>query len=233
MALDFLGRTKIKRSKEIPVQTGEVVTDEGMALVRAMENGEEVVKPATGGDGSEFKGFSYGHVFTPATLSLVEEYVVPDGGGEVKVAKMPLSGQYMVFDVTDSVELTETTDSVGAVSDGTYYLDDRTFTFDSAQGGHTVKIQYRYSPLAFEIMMQSNINIYTTTPTEYLGSIGVIELGDVYTNMFDASVNWMAATGVKLASGGLFTDHNGDGETIPVTITHYPSTDEPYLGLSL
>jgi roadblock/LC7 domain-containing protein len=233
MALSFLGRTKIKRSSEVPVQSGQTVTDEGMALVKAMENGEMVVKPAAGGDGASFAGFSYGHVFTPVTLSVVEEVTVPEGGGSVTLQHEPMSGQYMVYDVTADSELSETADSVGAVASGEFYLDGKTLTFHEDEAEHTAHVQYRYEPTAFEVMMQSNINLYTVTPTDYLTQIGMIEKGDLYTNMFDASVDWSSATSVKLASGGLLTDHNGDGDAIDVEITHYPSIDEPFLGIKL
>ena len=142
MALNLTGRTKINISKEIGVQTGKVVTAEGMALVKAMENGEECVKPADGGDGASFAGVSYGHVFTPMTLSMVEEFIAPEGGGDIKIANEPLADQYMVYDETSGTKLTEVSDSA-SMADGTFMITDKTITLHSAQEGHVIKVQSR------------------------------------------------------------------------------------------
>lgn len=231
MALYLFGRSKIKRSKDIPVETGATVNAEGQALIRNLENGYEVVKPSTGGDGDKFVGVSYGHVFTPVNMSRVENLVVPASSPyEIELQNAPLSGQILVLDGNTKL-------SVGdpAVEVNEYSISDKKITLHSDKTGKTIKVQYRYSPSAIEIMMtpHSFVNIWSADPSDYIGSIGVIQRGEIFTDQFDASIDWNQATDVKLAAGGLFTDQTGSGDAIhlPVKIIHIPTADEPFLGL--
>src|SRR5262249_12148015 len=65
----------------------------------------------------------------------------------------------------------------------------------------------------------------------YIGQIGLLKRGIIYTSEFDASKNWAPATSVKAAAGGQVTDNSGSGITLPAQIIAAPSSEVTFLGL--
>ena len=61
---------------------------------------------------------------------------------------------------------------------------------------------------------------------------GVIDAsGFLYTDQFDASVNWAAVTGIKLAANGQLTSQAGAGAAIVAYVVSLPTQEVPFLGL--
>jgi hypothetical protein len=227
--LNLAGRTRIVQSREFPVITGSVINAEGLALVQVFENNVEKIKPSEGAAGEKFLGFSYGEVFTPRVKSKVELLNVPAAAPYVVTLPFePLAGQLLVYNETGAAEVSEGDPTVNA---GEYSILGRIVTFNAAQAGASIRFQFRYTPPTEDIIYEDRVMITTFSATEFMSSIGCILQGEVMTDQFDSSVDWSAATGVKLGPGGVVTDQNGAGEEIDAMIIAFPNSENPYLGL--
>lgn len=220
--------SKIVQSREFPVLSGAQVNAEGVAMAQDFENGVEVIKPSTGAANEKFMGFSYGPVFTPVTKSLVESLAVPaSGAAVVAIQNVPVAGQIFIRDLTTGV----VQDAGDPANANEYSISGKNITFNAATAGNTMLIQYRYSPTALELQLEDNLMITTVSPTAVLNSVGVIQQGEVWTDMFDASKDFSAATAIKMAAGGILTDHTGSGSAINGMLTHVPDVNVPFLGV--
>jgi hypothetical protein len=66
----------------------------------------------------------------------------------------------------------------------------------------------------------------------YVGQTGLAKRGTIYMDQFDASVNWAAATGLKLAANGQITNQAGAGVALPgAYVVAVPTQEVPFLGL--
>jgi hypothetical protein len=211
--------SKLVDTAETVVAPGAAVLAEGSALVRS---GVAGVTPAVAVDASEvFAGFSIAGVsaapFVEAYATKVEEFVVP-AGGTVTLAQTPVGGQITVYDITlGAVDATITV--VGKVIG--------TLTVAS-----TVRITYKYALT----VTQSRALQGDAQPGGYsglaVGQIGLVKRGLIYTDQFDAGVNWLAATAIKLAPGGLVTSQAGVGAAlVGAYVVSVPSQEVPFLGL--
>jgi len=227
--LNLLAKSKIVQSKEFPVMTGSTITAEGLALIQQLSGGVEYVLPSAGGGTEIFMGFSYGEVFTPATKSVQETLVVPAAGAvTLTLLHAPLTDtQVSAYDVTNSV--IQTLGNPAVVNQ--YTCVSGLLTFNAAKAGTTMRITYRYSPTAEELVASDSVRITSFSASEYITSIGVIQEGEVYTDQFNANRDWSAATGVKTMAGGLLDNQAGAGTTISCVITHVPDANFPYLGI--
>ncbi len=56
-------------------------------------------------------------------------------------------------------------------------------------------------------------------------------LGELWTDQFDASLDWGAGTAVTLGDGGQVTQ--GTAVALDAIVVHVPNADNPYLGLRI
>jgi hypothetical protein len=66
---------------------------------------------------------------------------------------------------------------------------------------------------------------------EYVGQVGLLKRGIIYTSEFDAAVNWAAATEIKLGVNGIITDQTGTGAAIKGYVVSVPNVETPFLGI--
>jgi len=227
--LNLLAKSKVVQSQEFPVMAGSTITAEGLALIQQLSGGVEYVLPSAGGGAEIFMGFSYGEVFTPATKSLVESLVVPAAGAvTLTLLHAPLTNtQVFAYDVTNSLAQTLGNPAVA----NQYTCVGTLLTFHAAKAGVTMRVTYRYSPTAEELVAEDNIRITSFSSTDYVGSIGVIQEGEIYTDQFNATRDWGAATSVKTMAGGLLDTNIGAGTVITCVLTHIPDVNYPFLGI--
>lgn len=215
-------------SGEFAVAPGAMITAEGQALVRTNTNQSAGVLPSTGDASDIFVGFALAHTvgaaFEEPFYNAIETYVVPTGG-KVTLVNTPIAGQVGIMDMSlvppAPVPVTGSVTVTGKVIAG-------------LTAGNTVVVTYKYALTVY----QRTALFGNSQPGGYVGNyvdqIGYISAGQVFTSEFDTSVNWLAATQVKLAANGQITDQTGTGVVIPnATITGVPSSQVPYLGIFL
>ncbi len=214
-------------SGEFAVAPGALFTSEGQAIVRAANNQAAGVLPSTGTSNDIFVGFALAHTvgaaFEEPFHNSVETYLVPTGG-KVTLQNTPVAGQAGIIDTADGTPIAidgTTVTLVGAVISG-------------LTPGLTVRVTYKYALT----VLQRTALFGNAQPGGYVGTyvnqIAYISKGAVFISDYDASVNWAAATSIKLAANGQITDQNGSGGAIPnATIMAVPSAQVPYLGIFL
>ena len=207
------------RSKDMPLAVNAVLSADGQALVGSMVNGVYGVGPSTGAAGETFVGFLMAQTsavpFLPTTQVKVET-LTANGSGVVTIGATPIAGTVGLFDVTDGVP-------------GTPVVSGNTVT-DAATAGHVVRVTYA---VALTVMQAQSI-AGSGQPGGYsgniIGSVAVNQQGVVYTDQFDTTVDWAAATAVKLGANGKLVGA-GTGATLNAKVIALPTTDVPYLGL--
>jgi hypothetical protein len=213
--------SKYLDSSEAVVAPGAVIDAEGLVLVRA--NGAQAagVLPSTGGTAETFAGFSIAGTsaapFAEGFTNKQETFRVP-ASGKVTLQFAPVPTQFFAFDNDTNVAVSPAPTLAGKELSG-------------LPVGDSVTITYKY-PLT---VVQARALHGDVQPGGYSGAyvnqIGLLKRGMVYTDQFDASKNWAAATSVKAAAGGQVTDQSGSGITLPAVIIAVPGSDVTYLGL--
>jgi hypothetical protein len=213
--------SKFVDSAETVVAPGAVITAEGQALVRAPGAPAAGVTPSMAADDTEiFAGFAVAGVSAaPLPLlyaSKVEEFVVP-GSGVVSLAFAPVAGQLFAYNITAGAAIAAPTVTGNKVT--------------GLPAGNTVRVTYKYALSAVQARnLQGDVQPGGYAG-EYVGQVGLIKRGLIYTSQFDAAVNWAAATEIKLAVNGMITDQTGDGAAIKGYVVALPNVETPYLGI--
>lgn len=213
--------SKFVDSAETMVAPGAVITAEGQALVRAPGAPAAGVTPSMAADDSEiFAGFAVAGVSAaPLPLlyaSKVEEFVVP-ASGVATLAFAPVAGQLFAFNTTTNAAIASPT-IVGQKVTG-------------LAAGNTVRITYKYALSAVQARALQGDVQPGGYAGEYVGQVGLIKRGLIYTSEFDASVNWAAATEIKLDVNGMITDQSGAGAAIKGYVVALPNVETPFLGI--
>lgn len=216
----YLPLSKIVDSSEAVVAPGAVISAEGQALVRQPGAAAEGVLPSTGGAGEIFCGFAVAGVsaapFQEGYANKVEHFVVP-ASGKVNLQFAPVSGQFsaVVVDTNKPVS--------GAALSGK--------VIDGLTAGVEVKVTYKYALS----VVQARALYGDVQPGGYagaqVGQIGQFKRGVIYTSEFDASLDWAAATEIRLGANGQLVDQSGTGEKINAVVVALPNMDVPYLGI--
>jgi hypothetical protein len=208
-------------SSETVVAPGAVITAEGQALVRAPGAPASGVTPSMAANDEEiFAGFAIAGVSAaPMPLSYaskVEEFIVP-ASGVVALAFTPVAGQLFAFNVTTGLAIASPT-IVGK-------------TITGLTAGNTVRVTYHYALSAVQARtLQGDVQPGGYAGS-YVGQVGLIKRGVIFTSEFNASVNWAAATGITLAANGKISDQTGTGAIINGYVVAVPSQETPFLGI--
>lgn len=210
------------RSAEKKLASGAALTSLGQALVYKLENGRQVVDLSAGAAGEVFAGFANAQTsatpVAPTSAVKVETLVVP-ATGIVTVSKAVLAGTVVATNVATGAVVAIVT-AVGTAVD-----------LAIASAGLTVKVVYRYSLSAAE----ARSLVGDVQPGGYSGDsyglIGVAQQGVIYTDAFDSSKNFAAATAIKLDAGGVLSNQTGAGVAIQAVVVQVPTTDYPFLGV--
>lgn len=238
-----LTRSYFDRQIQRPVATGQTVDSEGLVLRGLLEDGVEVVQPADAGAANyRIVGFSVSDNESIASDVVIESVTIPNTGAAdetVQLSKTNLVGtapavEVMVKRADTGVVMTQQT-LVGDVNaTNEYFVDAATglVTFDTADAGVAVTIQYRYNMTVLEARLKFFQRSVNNEAGAVFGEVSVGLAGEVYTLMYDAAVDWSdASVAPTSGAGGLVTD-GGAGTAIPnAEVTHVPTAERPYLGL--
>jgi hypothetical protein len=228
----YLPFTRAEQSTEMIVSPGAQFYAEGQVAVVAQGATSAGVLPSTGTGTDVFAGFVFAGTsaapFNESYYNKVEQFVVPSTG-IVTLSLAPLAGQLFAFDTT-----------TGAPATG------YTVTGQNVSGlvaGDTVNITYKYALT----VIQARALYGDIQPGGYIGNyvgqIGVITRGTVWTTEYAANQNWSAALSGGTAAGALVMAANGQVTlgtptpgTGPLAIPGYvigvPGQDVPFLGIT-
>lgn len=207
-------------SAEAMVAPGAVIDAEGLVLVRAAGAQAAGVMPSTGGTAELFAGFSIAGTsaapFMEGFANKQETLTVP-ATGTVTLQFAPIANQTFVFDLSTNTAVATPTVSGKNVT--------------GLAAGDDVVVTYKYQLSVVQARsLQGDVQPGGYSGA-YIGQIGCIKRGLIYTSEFDASKNWAAATSVKAAAGGQVTDQTGTGIALNAQIIAVPSSEVAFLGL--
>lgn len=209
------------RSTDMALAAGAVISENGQALVATLIGGKPGVAPSAGTANEKFVGFANLQTsaapVVPASAVRVEELVVP-ASGVLALAKTPLSGSVGVAVVETNAAL-----AVASVTGNNVDV-------DAANANKLVRVTYRHSLTVNE----ARAKVGDVQPGGYVGNVvgqvGVGQQGVIFTSVFDTSVDWAAASAIKLGANGVLVA-SGSGSTLDAVVVQLPSVDYPFLGL--
>jgi hypothetical protein len=224
----YLPFTKIADSTEMITAPGAIFTAEGQALVRTAGAAAAGVLPSTGvGANDIFAGFAFAGTsalpFPESYTNKVEQFLVPTTG-IVTLSLAPVAGQFFVYDNTTAAP------GSGTLSGN---------NISGLTAGDEVTITYKYAMT----VVQERALFGDVQPGGYVGAyvgqIGVITRGVVWTSEFDASKNWAgaglgAANQIVLGANGQLTLGTAvtNGIALPGYVVGIPGQDQPFLGIN-
>jgi hypothetical protein len=212
--------SKYVDSSEAQVAPGAVIDAEGLVLVRAAGAQAAGVLPSTGGTAELFAGFSIAGTsaapFLEGFTNKQETLTVP-ATGTVTLQFAPVANQTFVFDTTTNSAIATPTVSGKNIT--------------GLPAGDEVVVTYKYQLSVVQARSLEGDTQPGGYSGAYIGQIGLLKRGILYTSQFDASKNWAAATSVKAAAGGQVTDQSGTGITLPAQIIAVPTSEVTFLGL--
>lgn len=225
-----------------PIAAALTNFQEGVGLTFIQESGQAVVTiPSSAASTDKFAGVSRSQWNTPTTGVYLETVTVPSSSPYTVTMSKAMYGtsQMYAYNATAGSAMTVTTSSPSAgeirIASGS-----TTATFNSAQAGATVNLQYRYSLTAAEAVALVGDGIPGRSPPQVTGKLDVIRRGFVFTDQFDAATNWAGwaagaiTVGVVITDNGLFDIGTlaSAGANVPnAIVTNIPTTDLPFLGL--
>jgi len=235
MAFD-LNRSYFNDLRERPVLDGQSIAEEAQVLVYVdAGDGTLAVRPSDGTAGTDAAVGAAGFAITDAlklvTKSVVEELVVPAGGGVVSLRNTNLvTGSTRAFDVTAASALTLAA-SPPAATQYSVDLAAGTVEFNVAEAGNTVRVSYRYSPTLEELLATEHERSINNRAQDLFSqvSVGCME-GEIFTSMYDSSQAYAVGDAVYTGAGGLATTDATSTVQIGV-VSQVPSVADGLLGI--
>ncbi len=230
-------KTRVDRSfagaKLLSTLTTTQIVSDGQPMIAVREGDDGVYRPSNGTADTIFAGFSmFEERVYGTTATKVEE--VTAVGTVATLSKTPNSTtDILCFNMTSSAVLTYT-DGAGAT--GQFDVDANIITLNAAQSGAKLRVTYKYDISAVEALALYGSPIPGPSAVMQLMSCTLVQAGEIYTDQFDAGVNWAAidtdASGevLKARANGLVSV-NGNGAIIRGHVTQVPNVNSPFLGI--
>jgi hypothetical protein len=239
-----LKRSHFSQILEKNVATGSTVVEEGVCLVASLDatTGEEVVAMSAGASGEVLAGFAIRDNADHATTSVVEEGTVPTSPAALTitlannniVASTPGDGSTANMRVECPVGTALTLVDGAVAANGQCAVEPATgvLVFHSDESATAYRVTYRYNLTVAESRLtffQRNIN---NEAGAIFGQLGVgMGIGEIYTDMFNSTLDWSAGTQPTTGANGLITQ-GGNGHAIDARVIHVPDVANPMLGLA-
>lgn len=229
-----LSKCVMNKTRELPFVAGHVVREEGMPIVALLVDGKECIKTFEAADkaaGARFLGFSYSETLTPQTATDALK-VTLDANGQAQLAHEPITGQISVWENVAGVRTKVTLDGSDNKVEG------KILTVKDGENKN-LEVVYQYAPTFQDLMFEHRVLIPTVSSAQMTSSIGVIFDGEVWTDKFDASVDFADPANVKLqlnAAGMITAGATVDGDNLEIanaTVIGAPNGNNGFLGLRL
>jgi hypothetical protein len=229
---------------EKSVSTGAVITEEGVVLVSVLDaaTGVEKVQASGGISGEIVAGFALRDNADHATTASVENLTIPTTPAALTlqlannniVAATPGTGNTSNLRCVASTTGFLSLGNAGVAASGTVGVNDATglLTFHSDEEGQTVVVTYTYNLTVAEarlLFYQRNINNEASTLFSQVG-VGHGH-GEVFTDQFNATLDWSAGTAITSGVAGVLTQA-GNGAVLDARVVSVPNVNNPMLGIA-
>jgi len=222
-----------------PLAAGTVVAQEGLILCSVLENGTEALQLVTPVVGTEIPlGYSKTADSLPDRTSAVEIVTVPAAPATLEADLRNTNLVLNRIRAVDSTGVVLTIDPVfaGAPAANTVKIDlnQGRVKFNATQAGLDVTFTYLYMLTLTESIQKFGQRFVNNWGLH--AQFGFCEVGsghtELYTDQFDASVDWSVGNPIFLGDGGQIVQA-GPGPLLKANVVHVPGTDSPYLGVRI
>lgn len=210
------------------VATGEIIQEEGAALVILREGPEAVIKESTGAAGEIFAGFSYERTRRPEVLAAIEEGTIEDG--LIRLGRTPTPGKIAIWIGADEITI-EVGDDAPA-DNSAVNLSGSELRTDAGENGKEFRVQYLYEPTVSEARVYGEGNEFGQSPASAdVGVCGRIVGGTISTNHFDVEADWANETEMhpSLGADGRLTIGGPGTKLTNLIIKEAPRSDSAFL----
>jgi hypothetical protein len=232
MAFD-LTRSYFNDAKERAVAAGVTIAEEGQLLMYVDDgSGGLAVTLATDVATARIAGFAITDALKVLTETVVEEVVVPAGGGSVNLRNQDIVTDSESVEASTTGTLAENCPTPGA---GDYCLDDATgiITFEATQAGETVTVQYRHNLTLQETLNKYHERSINNRAQDLFSSVSVAaQEGEMFTSMYDTSVTYAIGDEIRAGAAAIAgsVTNAGAGKIIGF-VSQVPSTTDGFLGV--
>lgn len=250
-------RTRVERTFERAVFSGDTVLEAGLALTSVIENGQQKLRRSNAVNNSIFQGISWGNYLgasttTPLTNTYTAGAAVLNGRSDAGVAAVSLpypatsAADMLViaganYGAASGMTNVSNANNAAAVTDATKYAlssDGLTVYVYGSLANTQVFIAYRWTPTANQLRLTYG-DQYLPTGAAMLNRIGCIVRGSVFTSAYDTSIDWSVASDyqaqnvVRAGANGRFTLNSNGAICTGVVVLSVPSISDPFLGLEV
>lgn len=224
-----LANTRFGSTFNRAVATGATIWTEGVPLSYVMEQGQAKVRPSTGAAGEVFAGVSLSRNSQSRRLTEILNVVVPASAPyTVSLPHEAIAGEI----AARGLNVVNAAPAAGEVQ-----VAGKTLTFNAAEAGKVVEVALAYVPSILESVAASGNDPVGGLASSAVGVIGVIKEGDVFTDQFDVTADWIGngvdPVPVYLGADGKFTTKTGGTLLTSVTVLQVPTAGNAFLGLSI
>lgn len=223
----FTNATDIVQTNEADLLPGEMIQEEGQALVWVKSEGKTYLKVSTGAADEVFAGFAIARLLPPTHQIKVEEFTI-DATGRFTAGRLPEAGNMLVK--IAGVKATQDADDAASAA-GHVGVEGGNLYFHKDDIGKKVYVQYGYVLNAVEARSFLADAPIGGLAANQLGRCGYIKLGNVATNMIDFAADWSADNVLhpNLGPAGRLTV-GGSGTLLKgVMIKQAPTADRGYI----
>lgn len=230
-----LNRSKLVEHYTHSTHSSVASIEEGSALVWQLDGGIGTVRPSVGGGNEAFAGVAVGRAATPTIVPRYENLVVrATSPYTVTLTKIPSGSALRVVAVASNGTRTVLTVGTPASNAGEYSVANGVVTVNAALAGTVVEVGYRYAISLQEAIMKYNFHQNGSHNVSDIGTIGILNTGTAFTDMFDLTSNWNSWTGatpVYITAGGMFTLTATNNTQTGCKVISVPTSEDAFLGL--
>ena len=234
-----LKRTYSTQTIGRPLAAGTIIQQEGLILCSVLEDGVEKLQLVDTVTGRETPlGFSKTADSLPDRTAYVETVTVPSAPASLEADLRNTNLVDGRIRAVDSAGTVLTIDNVfaGAPAPNTVKIDEAQgrVKFHAGQAGLDVTFTYLFYLTLTEAKQKFGERFINNRGLH--AEFGFCEVGsghvELYTDQYDASVDWSAGNPIQLGNGGQLVQA-GVGPVLKATVVHVPGVDSPYLGVRI
>lgn len=229
-------RTRIEKTREGSILTATTIDQEGLCLQVVLSGGKEFIRPSNATANSIFAGFSWGERFGPPSTVPRTEVLRSNSTPTITLSREATAASDMFVAVGTTYAGTALASSGSAPTNVQFKLesDNKTITLHTDHADKDVFVVYRHALTVAEAQIMIGDAFPGQRTHAAIGRCGIVQGGYIYTDQFDASVNWAGVDLENEPIKGIANGRVGTGAGCILGGCHVisaPSVGDPWLGL--
>lgn len=219
--------TRVVVSAPRPVLTGSTISAEGCALVADYTTGQFAVRMSTTNDTAKFIGFAVSQVINQTYIPVMETLTI--AAAAVTLSYTPVASSLRV---RISGYSSDAAYNAAPAGNQHGWTTGTSVAFNATENGKVATVCYLKAVTVAELQYLQGEPLPGTSVADILQTVGVASEGDIYTSEYDTTIDWSAATTIRVGANGKVTTA-GSGSTVNGYVIQVPSTSDVMLGLKV